>query len=97
MAAEIFQVPIDPEKMNQLARRVDEADTQKWPCVPTDRVYIPSSCFVVFREIAKMIIRGTAWNKKARIVLEYDPQDAKMSIVTFMEPDAAHSRERDEI
>ena len=97
MAAEIFQVPIDPEKMNQLARRANEADTKEWSCIPTDRVYIPSNFFVVIREIAKMIVEGTVWNKKARVVLEYDPQDAKMSIVTFMEPDAAHSRERDEI
>lgn len=96
----ICNAPIDPDKMQKdyvdvnIKRMVVPDDTA---CVPTSSVYTSSNYFVVLREIANAIVKGTVWNKKARIVLEYDPQDAKMAIVTFMEPDAAHSRERDEI
>jgi hypothetical protein len=34
--------------------------------------------------LARVIHEGTAWNKKARIVLEYDPQQEALSIVTIM-------------
>ena len=48
-----------------------------------------SNYFIVLREIADTIVNGTVWNKKARIVLEYDPLEPKMTLTTFMEPDEA--------
>lgn len=43
--------------------------------------------FVVLREIAKAFIKGTVWNKKARIVIEYDPGEDRMNFSTFMSRD----------
>lgn len=92
-ALDICNVPIDPEKLNRTARPMYGEVPEGAACVPTGRVYISSNEFVIFREIAKMIARGTEWNKKARIVLEYDPQMEKMTIATFMEPGEADAPE----
>lgn len=59
------------------------------PVVPTNRMSVNPRCFVFLRELARLIVNGTEWNKKARIVLEYDPDAPKMEVRTFMERDAA--------
>lgn len=53
--------------------------------VSTNHVNMQSDFFVALREIARMFVNGTEWNKKARIVLNYDPQEPRMTIETFME------------
>lgn len=60
--------------------------------VETGHVTLNSNMFVVLREIARLIVRGSEWNKKSRIVLEYDPQQEKMRITTFMTADEAALR-----
>ena len=55
------------------------------PFVETDHFWCDANFFVVLREMARMFVNGTEWNKKARIVLEYDPQEPRMYITTFME------------
>ena len=57
------------------------------PIVPTDAMSMRSEVFVLLRELARMFYNGTEWNKKARIVLEYDPDKPKVQIRTFMERD----------
>ena len=93
----ICNAPIDPDKMRRdyidvnIKKKVVPDDTA---CVPTGSVYMSSNYFIVLREIADAIVKGTVWNKKARIVLEYDPLEPKMTLTTFMEPDEARSLER---
>ena len=43
------------------------------------------SFFIGMREIANVIYRTTSYKKKARIVLEYDPHQEKMTLSTFTE------------
>ena len=81
-----LDAPIDPERVFavrdiwETSFRPEDSDV-----VATRHVSLDSKCFVILREIAKMFVNGTKWNKKARIVLEYDPQAEKMAIKTFME------------
>ena len=58
------------------------------PFVETDHFWCDANFFVVLREMARMFVNGTEWNKKARIVLDYDPQKPNMTITTFMEEGA---------
>ena len=84
--ARISDIPINPEA-------IERERIHHYPCnspgdttlTPTSGVYIRSEGFVAMREIADAICQGTRWNKKARIVVEYDPSQEKMSIMTFME------------
>lgn len=55
------------------------------PFVETERFWVDANFFVVMREIARTFVNGTEWNKKARVVLDYDPQKPRMYITTFME------------
>ncbi len=84
-------MPISPDKNKEMAAlywdpRNYPGDT---PCVPTWAVSVKSNIFVIIREIARLIVNGTESNKKARIVLEYDPQSEKMFIQSFMTRDEA--------
>ena len=55
----------------------------------TGHITLDSDTFVVLREIVRVIFRGIECKKKSRIVLEYDPQQEKMRIATFMTADEA--------
>ncbi|MBQ8109411.1 MAG: hypothetical protein IJ124_04515 [Clostridia bacterium] len=60
--------------------------------IETGHVTLYSNTFVILREIARLVVLGSEWNKKSRIVLEYDPQKKKMRITTFMTADEAALR-----
>lgn len=62
--------------------------TNKTACdseVITNHLKIASESFVFLNELCRVIFTGTEWNKKARIILEYDPQKEKMQVVTVMD------------
>ena len=83
-------IPINPERLRVVRERWDPKDYPgDAPIVPTCSFSVASDMFVFLREMARMFFNGTEWNKKARIVLEYDPQAARMVIKTFMERDEA--------
>ena len=39
------------------------------------------------------IVKGVDWQKKARIVLEYDPQEMKMELTTYQTTDEEQKME----
>ncbi len=85
---ELCDIPINPSDEPEMIfhREKDrEAFAKEHPVSPTRRISIRSEAFVVIRELARAIVEGAAWDKKARIVLEYDPQAEKMPITVFME------------
>ena len=51
----------------------------------TNVLEIPSESFVFLNELCRLIFTGTQWDKKAQIILEYDPQQEKMLITTAMD------------
>ena len=83
-------MPINPKALHGIR---EQYDPKAYPGdsvnVPTASIAAKSEVFVLMREIARMFVNGTEWNKKARIVLEYDPQVEKLEIKTFMERDEA--------
>ncbi len=82
-------VKIDPAKaIKDLHRYQSCHQPSGHELTATDGVHMPSDIFVALTVLAQAIHEGTRWNKKARIVLEYDPDKEKMSVVTFMESDA---------
>ena len=85
-----LETPINPEGIRLLRETWNPKDYPgQSVVVPTNHISVRSEVFVVLREMARMIVNGTEWNKKARIVLEYDPQCQKTEIKTFMERDEA--------
>ena len=61
--------------------------TNKTACdseVITNHLEIASESFVFLNELCRVIFTGTEWNKKAQIILEYDPQKEKMLVTTAM-------------
>lgn len=87
---EFCDIPIKPNDSVELLCEYDRgraAFAAAHPVCPTRRIAVRPEAFVAIRELARAIVEGTAWDKKARIVLEYDPQAPKMPITVFMESD----------
>ena len=85
---EFCDIPIHPQDGPQMARESEwdrEAFAEKHRVVPTGRVSVSSNLFPIMLTAMQQIVQGTRWDKKARIVLEYDPQNQKMEIVSVME------------
>lgn len=57
--------------------------TEGQKTVLTGGISVASQVFIALREMMDAVVRGTDWNKKTRIVLEYDPQSRKMELLTF--------------
>lgn len=53
--------------------------------IPTQIGTFRSSLFIAFMELAETICSGLDWNKKGRIVVEYDPQQRNFHVATFQE------------
>lgn len=75
---------INPRKSWSDWKEVTNKNTDWNENVVTGCFHIQSNVFTTFIHLARVIHEGTAWNKKARIVLEYDPQQEALSIVTIM-------------
>lgn len=83
-----IETPIDPEALGLMRPLWNPKEFPgDSPIVPTDAMSMRSEVFILLRELARMFYNGTEWNKKARIVLEYDPDKPKVQIRTFMERD----------
>lgn len=91
----LCDIPIDAEAAKESIRKfhIDrEGFERKHPTIPTGHVSVSSNAFPVMLAAMQQIVQGTRWDKKARIVLEYDPQAEKMEIDVFMEShDAAET------
>lgn len=53
--------------------------------IPTQIASIKSNVMIAFLELAGAIYSGLDWDKKGRIVVEYDPLEKKFEVVTFQE------------
>ena len=87
---ELCDIPINPTDNTKMVIEADlhrESFAKEHLVTPTRHINVRSVAFIVIRELARAIANGTDWNKKARIVLEYDPQAEKMPITIFMESD----------
>lgn len=85
---EFCDISIGPQDGPQMVMESEmdrEAFAEKHCTVPTGRVSVSSNLFPIMLKAMQQIVQGTRWDKKARIVLEYDPQNKKMEIVSFME------------
>ena len=85
---EIYDVPIDAEAARESIKKfhIDrEGFGRKHPTIPTGHVSLSSNAFPAMLTVIQQIVQGTRWDKKARVVLEYDPQAEKMEIDVFME------------
>ena len=85
--ARISDIPINPEEIREgYVHHLTTGEPSESLLTPTCCISVPAQhSFVLIRELGNAIYAGTRWNKKARIVLEYDPSYEKMSIMTFME------------
>ncbi len=84
----LCDVPIDPEQLyadcvEAMVYPLEHAD--RHANVITAKTSLPANnAFLVIREVARVIYKGTQWDKKARIVLEYDPQEEKLTVCSMM-------------
>lgn len=82
----MLSIPIDPNVQSDcFIHRISGLEESTELLKMTDACFFPSEFFVVLRAISRVIFKGTEWNKKARIVFEYDPQQKKMTVSSFME------------
>ena len=82
------RIPICPEKIRDdkreyFTRPYEFIDGMK--VVPTRILSVNTRFMVEFLELAREIYDGLDWNKKGRIVVEYDPQAKKFRFITFQE------------
>lgn len=85
---ELCDIPINrPDNTRMMVKKGMNSDTSAInpPLIPARRVRVRSEAFAFIWELARAIVEGSDWNKKARIVLEYDPNAEKMPITVFRE------------
>lgn len=88
----LCRIPIDGEGASIPAKNMlGEPFPDEWVVLPTRQLYVSANAFTAFLELARTIANGLEWNKKARIVLEYDPGQSKFTVTTFMEAGEAVS------
>lgn len=85
---QMCEIPIDPvalgkAKAELLGNPYEFIQGKK--VVPTGIASIHANVFVAFLELAGDIYAGLDWNKKGRIVVEYNPQEPKFQVATFQE------------
>ena len=84
----ICDIPISPNCTREIFGEfaIDpECFAKAHELLPTGRVSVNPRFFLMMLETMKSIVESADWQKKARIVLEYDPQAEKMDVVTFTE------------
>ena len=77
----VLVMPIDPEKLNESAVNHEQNEA-----AVVNKRWIKAEAFIAIWDLARLIAEGTHFQKKSRIVLEYDPQVERFSVVTITEP-----------
>lgn len=88
---EFCDIPINPKDgpgMIAAASADREMFAESHAVIPTGHVSLPANAFPAMLAVMQQIVQGTVWDKKARVVLEYDPQAKKAEIDVFMESPA---------
>lgn len=83
----LCDLPIDPKQLQAdcleaLAHPEEHADAHA-NVITAKTSFAAKDGFLLVREIARVIYNGTAWHKKARIVLEYDPQEERLTVCSM--------------
>lgn len=86
MNASIVRMPINPEELNDEARKESFQGCEKSIGRTINRRWVKAEAFIAIWDLAKLISEGMSFEKKSRIVLEYDPECGKFAVVTIMEP-----------
>lgn len=88
----ICDVPIDPERMHEDMKSVhmdDDPDKESFRRLhkvwPVSGISVNSEWFAVFLAACQAIAEGCSHDKKARIVLEYDPEQRKTELAVYQE------------
>lgn len=81
MASEIYQVPIDPEKMNRLARMPSEEESKELEAISTTTIKHP--WFTGLKALMDMFSERVPFQERVRIVVDYDPQQTHTKIVIY--------------
>lgn len=77
---ELIEKTIDPARLN-----LDAREAKTFGIRNVQRRWIRSEAFIAIWEIMRLIAESTSFDKKSRIVLEYDPECEKFSVVTVTE------------
>lgn len=77
-----------------LAYQIDhEAFKQSHVLYPSRHSSVRSEVFIALWDMMETIVKGVDWQKKARIVLEYDPREEKMKLTTYQTTDEERKKE----
>ena len=88
--AGLCDIPIGVENSanEDLAYQIDhEAFKKSHVLYPSRHSSARSEVFISLWDMMETIVKGVDWQKKARIVLEYDPQERKMELTTYQTTD----------
>lgn len=89
-SGDIRDIPIDPAKrLRDYWEGYFREERSKAPenhlLTATRHFGMKSESFVGVLELVRAISDGVRWDKKCRVVVEYDPEKEKVSVTTFME------------
>lgn len=88
MSEHFFDSPINPGALAEMKKTLYSDPygfIEGKTTVPTQCMSIKNEVFVALLEMASAISAGLDWDKKGRIVLEYDPSARRFEVVTFQE------------
>lgn len=95
-AKQLIGSEIDPdtlrEAVTEAAIRPEQFEAE-YPGMTAGHMYIKAEAFVAVLEMAKFIGRVLQWNRKGRLVIEYDPEKAKFTLAAIRIDDAAVAEE----
>ena len=83
---QMCEIPISPDELGHITAEAialrPHSFLNEHRVIPVQSVSIKPICLVAILEAMKAITAGVDFNKKARIVLEYDP-DKRMKVTVF--------------
>lgn len=85
---DLCDMPINPKALSDMKAELSfdpDRFIEGKKVIPTQVLSINSHVFIAFIELAGSLYAGLDWNKKGRIVVEYDPRDRKFEVATFQE------------
>ena len=91
-----YSDPISPQRaiQEQMAYGSDpEAYRATHEVYPAGFTSVRSETLIALWDMMDAIVKGVDWQKKARIVLEYDPREKKMGVTVFRSADETQTTE----
>ena len=88
MSEHLCDIPINPSALAEMKKSLYSDPygfIEGKKVVPTQCMSIKNEVFIALLEMASAISAGLDWEKKGRIVLEYDPQAKRFQVFTFQE------------